>query len=616
MSESRKKSTTSAAKKEFSDISSIDRPNDCSLEQYMRGLKTQLDLITRCNDQMTSRLVRIEKEIRNLQQRSSYPGQRAFRKIAALISKGSIFTTIRKNKIIYKNRKLNGVLQRYGYDNTGVSLEKISTNIIKILPSKEAKRALVEFKKNNPITGFEIVCNAALPNPKLRKSAYDYLSRVEAVIRCSRIGMELPNVPAKSVYDPTRNKLFYLAHMRGPIVKNGYSARTSLMLEVIKNMDYETLAITRLGFPHDLAAYKNVHIDEEESINGTRFIWLPDEKNGMQGRPIDDLISTYGDRVIEHALIERPGLIHAASNYINGLAAIIAARKLGIPSIYEVRGLWQLTQLSRNEDYDKTERFALEDRMEMLAVNEADRVVVISEGLKQYFIERGIPNEKLFVVPNGVNIEQFQPLERDTKLARKLEISPETVVIGYVGSLVDYEGLDILLEAAAILRDRDIDNFRLLIVGAGKAYETLTEKARALELDKLCHFAGPVPREEVQAYYSLIDIAPFPRKMLPVTKLIPPLKPMEAMAMGSVVMVSDLPALSEIGVDGSSSIHFKSDDVTVLANSLEKVLASKELRDRIGRAGRKWVMQERSVSALGNRLKLVYDSLIHKKTSA
>ncbi|MGY8868042.1 MAG: glycosyltransferase, partial [Methylophagaceae bacterium] len=111
----------------------------------------------------------------------------------------------------------------------------------------------------------------------------------------------------------------------------------------------------------------------------------------------------------------------------------------------------------------------------------------------------------------------------------------DKVVIGYIGSFVKYEGLDLLLEACAILKEKHGDIFRLLLVGDGDTMQQLRRTTQFLQLEDQVVFTGRVSHDKVQNYYSLIDIAPLPRKGLRVCELVSPLKPFEAMGSGKVL---------------------------------------------------------------------------------
>jgi len=191
-------------------------------------------------------------------------------------------------------------------------------------------------------------------------------------------------------------------------------------------------------------------------------------------------------------------------------------------------------------------------------------------------------------------------------------LEPEHVVVGYVGSILDYEGVDDLLRAVRICIDQGADNLRLLIVGDGAAYEDCLGLARELRLDRHAIFTGRVPHDEVEAFYSLIDIAPFPRKPLPVTEMVSPLKPFEAMAMEKCVVVSSVAALAEIVDDQQNGFIHAKGDIKALAHVLMQVAADDELRLRVGKEARRFVVSERDWRVLAARVAEVYQRVSTK----
>jgi len=108
---------------------------------------------------------------------------------------------------------------------------------------------------------------------------------------------------------------------------------------------------------------------------------------------------------------------------------------------------------------------------------------------------------------------------------------------------------------------------------------------------------GRVPHEQVAAYYSLIDIAPFPRKPWPVCEMVSPMKPLEAMAMEKAVVVSDVAALAEMVDRGRYGLMFAKGDVSALADALQRLLTEADLRQRLGAEGRRNVLQNRTWKA-------------------
>jgi glycosyltransferase involved in cell wall biosynthesis len=191
---------------------------------------------------------------------------------------------------------------------------------------------------------------------------------------------------------------------------------------------------------------------------------------------------------------------------------------------------------------------------------------------------------------------------------KRWRIEPGEVIIVYVGSIVHYEGLDYVIRALGLLRDRGVRGFKCLIVGDGRELANLKSLAGRLKVTDLCVFTGRVDRSEVESLYSVIDIVPLPRRSLPVTELVPPLKPFEAMAAGKTVIVSSVEAIALTVIDGQTGFVVPSDNVEELAEALKKLIENPALRKEIGASSRKWVEEERSVDSLESRLREVYAS--------
>jgi glycosyltransferase involved in cell wall biosynthesis len=246
--------------------------------------------------------------------------------------------------------------------------------------------------------------------------------------------------------------------------------------------------------------------------------------------------------------------------------------------------------------------------MEADAALRADRVITITGALRDELVRRGVPADRITVVPNGVDTARFTPLPRDEALAAELGMTGKTV-LGYVGSVLDYEGLELLLEAAATLRV-ERDDFAVLIVGDGAEYEAMIARSQGLGLDGVVTFTGRVPHADVERYFSVIDVAPFPRWPLPVCEMVSPLKPFEAMAMAKTVVVSDVAALAEIVTDGQTGLVHTKGDAGSLTAALRRLLDDPDLRRRLGTAGLAWVRGERDWNTLATRVDAVYAELL------
>lgn len=425
----------------------------------------------------------------------------------------------------------------------------------------------------------------------------------------ARDGFPLPQMRESPEYEPRRDHVLYMLHNALPHHSGGYATRTHGLLTELGRAGWDVDGVTRLGYPYDMPKMADVpDLPAREVVGEVDYHHLLTGRQIEKKNPMHDYVTRYVDALLPLAREERPAILHGASNHWNGLAAVMAGRILGIPSVYEVRGLWEVTRGSRDPEWGRSDQYKYIARMEADAARGATRVLAITQALKDELIERGVDEDKIVLVPNGVDTERFTPLPRDEELAAQLGVAGKTV-IGYVGTVVDYEGLDLLLEAAATLK-RTRDDFRVLIIGDGAKLEELQESAAAQGLGDVVTFPGRVPHEEVERYYSIIDITPFPRLPLPVCEMVSPLKPFEAMAMGKAVVASDVAALAEIVTPGQNGLLHEKGSAESLMEQLGTLLDQPELAGRLGGQSREWVVEHRDWRQLAQRIAGVYKELV------
>lgn len=393
-------------------------------------------------------------------------------------------------------------------------------------------------------------------------------------------------------------------HFSLPYTSVGYATRSHGIAQGVLAAGWDIRPYTRLGFPQDFKPeLEEVELPASDLIDGVRYGRV--NGAGRRGMSEVDYLSQAAD-CYQRVLVEQGAtLVHAASNYTTALPALIAARRLGLPFVYEIRGFWEVTRSSRDSTFEKSRKYRAMKMYEDFVVSHADRIITITLAMKEELVERGVPAERISLAYNSVDVDRFHALRRDEALASRLGIPAGVPVIGYVGSFVDYEGLDDLLTAAAALRDAGQD-FRLLMVGDGAAMPMLQEMVVQLRLESWVILTGRVPHEDVEAYYSLIDVAPFPRKPWEVCELVSPLKPFEAMAMNKPVVVSGTRALLEIVTDGLNGLVFEKGDPASLAQALGRLLQDPQLRADIGERARAWVEEYRSWKRAGTDVVAAY----------
>ena len=423
---------------------------------------------------------------------------------------------------------------------------------------------------------------------------------------------DMPTPTPKKGLKQLPKRVIYLLHNSLPYNSGGYATRTHGLLDGVRQNDWDVHAVSRYGYPWDRPQFKSEPEILENKIEGVPYHRLPANGDGYGSVPIRDYLKRYSQALVDKCESLQPTIIHGASNYMNGFAAVQAAKAIGIPSVYEVRGLWEITRISKQPDWKDTDFYRYMAYMEAWACKEADAVITITDALKTELIKRGVDGSKITIVHNGVHPQRFTPRVPDQELKSKLGLTDE-VVIGYIGSIVSYEGLELLVEASGILEESNIDGFKFLIVGDGAVLDDLQALVIESKMEHRFIFTGRVPHEEVESYYSLIDIAPFPRISLPVTEMVSPLKPFEAMSMEKCVISSDVAALEEIVNDDETGLLFTKDDAKSLAEVLKRAIEDSELRERLGKTSRQWVIENRDWNLLSKKLTSIYEKLTTKK---
>jgi len=435
-----------------------------------------------------------------------------------------------------------------------------------------------------------------------------YQQKAVSNYQLGKTGFPLPPLAKTPEYEADPARVFYLLHNSLPYNSAGYATRTHGLLRELNSLGWDVDGVTRLGYPYDMPGKDDLpDVPAQDRIDGVDYLRLLAGTQVEKKNPLYDYVQRYSAELTSAARRDRPAVIHAASNHWNGLTAVNVARRLGLPSIYEVRGLWEVTRGSRNPEWAESNMFKYIARMEADAAKGATKVFTITNALREEMIARGVDEQKITVLPNGVDTSRFTPIPRDEQLAREVGVVGKTV-IGYVGSILDYEGLELLIDAAAELAAVRHD-FHVLFVGDGAELETFSQRVREEGLEEVITFTGRVPHEDVERYYSLVDITPFPRLPLPVCEMVSPLKPFEAMAMGKAIVASDVAALAEIITPGANGFLHSKGDAQSLTAELQRLLDDRDLTQRIGKQARDWVVQHRDWKQISTTVAEAYSEL-------
>ncbi len=368
---------------------------------------------------------------------------------------------------------------------------------------------------------------------------------------------------------------------------SGYTFRTRAILREQRRLGWQTFHLTSPKQTGCSVA--------EETVDGLHFYrtLAPTPARRTPGWDEWRLMQQLERRLDEVCAAVRPDLIHAHSPVLNAAPALKVGRRLGIPVVYEVRAFWEDAAVDHGSTTEGSLRYRLTRAFETRALRQAHHIFTICEGLRGDIVARNIAPSKVTVIPNAVDIEGFEPGGvPDEALKARLGLAGATV-LGFIGSFYAYEGLDLLLDALPALLARHPD-IRVLLVGGGPQDQALKDRAARLGVADKVVFTGRVPHAEVGRYYDLVDLLTYPRHPMRLTELVTPLKPLEAMAQGRLLVASDVGGHRELIRDGETGWLFRAGSTEALVQVVSRALGERAQWEVRRAAGRRFVERERS----------------------
>jgi len=377
-------------------------------------------------------------------------------------------------------------------------------------------------------------------------------------------------------------------------IGSGYSYRSRSIVTFQKRLGLEPVVLT--------SPKQGSESDGRDLVDG-----IPHYRTGRTGGRLPfarelRLMARLAGRIIRVARAEGVELIHAHTPSLNGLPAIWAGRRLGLPVVYEMRTFWEDAAVNNGSFAEGSLRYRVSRALETMAIRRAYRVIAICEGIRSEVVSRGIAPARIALVPNGVDAEWLEPHTRAAGLAADLGIG-EGPVFGYIGSFSRYEGLPFLIEAMPELLAR-FPGARLLLVGGGRDEEAI--RVAAQRLGPAVIMPGRVPQERARDFYSLLDVLVLPRRRIRLTELVTPLKPLEGMAMGIPVLASDIGGHAEMVSDGETGLLFKAESPDSLVDQAGRLAREPNLRAQLKASARRWVETERTWERIVPRYLPIY----------
>ncbi len=253
-------------------------------------------------------------------------------------------------------------------------------------------------------------------------------------------------------------------------------------------------------------------------------------------------------------------------------SALLYARRMGVPLVvtYHADAPEAGGSFLRNELQSFYNHYLLPR-----VLDEADIIITTTESYVEESHHLVSYRDKIRVIPNGINLEEFQTTPSKGECRDRLELPQDKVIILFFGNLVAYKGPEVLLRAfSRVNEDHDV---MLLYVGRGPLEEELKRLSRELKVE--VKFAGYVTDEEKSWYYQAADIFSLPSVNLAEAFGIVNL---EAMASGLPIVASRLGGIPDVVREGENGILFEPGNVNELSEALEYLISNENLRKEMG----------------------------------
>lgn len=365
------------------------------------------------------------------------------------------------------------------------------------------------------------------------------------------------------------------------------------------------------SFDHHTHSEKHLQAGErfkEEIYNGVRFVWLKTTSyKGNSWRRVVNMFS-YTLRVLiygfKYGKQQKPQVIIGSSLHpFAAWTGYILSRCFKCPFVFEVRDLWPQTLIDLGKASPFHPVVVLLRWLELFLYRRAVKTIVLLPGAHKYIQSRGIPAEKIFFLPNGVDLARYD--KKDYVLPPALEEVvgnlKNKVLFVYAGSHGLANSLDTLLDAARILKENGVNHVHLLLIGDGPEKSRLMQRAGKEGLSNVT-FADPVPKDSVpsllnKAFGGIFCLVPSPLYNYGISLN----KIFDYMAAGLPVIMTGQAFGNPISISGGG-IVLPGGNAEALAKAMSDLANDTGKASDMGKKARSYVEKEHSMEVLGNRL--------------
>ncbi len=355
--------------------------------------------------------------------------------------------------------------------------------------------------------------------------------------------------------------------------------------------------------------YKNKFFQQEtiDDINVIR-VWTKIAANRGTFRRMLNYISFMFSAIIAGLFVKKPDIIIATSpQFFCGWAGTILSKLRKLPFILEIRDIWPESIVAVGAITNNTIIHLLES-LEKIMYKAADKIVTVGPGYKRQLTAKGIPAEKIDIVTNGVDPEIYFPREPNTAIIERYNLT-DKFVCSYIGTIGMASDLKIAVKTAQILKNRNRDDIRLLIVGDGAIRSDLQEQVKNLKLDNII-FTGQQPKKKIPSFLSISNICLVHLKKAELFKSVLPSKIFETAAMGKPIILGVEGDAADLVKNAGAGVCFEPENAEQLADNLENLADNPLKLKSMSLTGRDYILNhyDRNILA-ANYLQIIHQTI-------
>ncbi len=329
-----------------------------------------------------------------------------------------------------------------------------------------------------------------------------------------------------------------------------------------------------------------------ETVDGIRVVrvWTYIAPNEGTVRRICNYLSYMVSAVLVSMFLKKPDVLIATSPQLFcGWAGVIASRLKRVPFILEIRDIWP-EGISAAGGMTRAERaLNFVEWLALVMYRAATHIVTVGGGYKEKLIEKMVSPETISIITNGVDQELFTVRSADADLRRRYGLDAR-FVCAYIGTIGMASGLEVVLRAARLLKQRQDSNIVFLLVGDGAMRRKLEEEARQEMLDNVI-FTGRQDKRLMPDFLATSDACLVHLRKTPLYETVLPSKIFEAAAMARPIILGVRGFSADLVQRAGAGLCIEPENEHELLEAIDKLACCPSLREELGRSGRDYVLR-------------------------